>query len=153
MRIALLLLVGPLAASIACREPTSTRKEPDMGHSATADADRLRAIGSKIGLTFPASARLLDTNSERGLDDSVRVEVEMSAADYDAFIAASPLAGESFMAEKRFLLGKNAGDWDPESPASLATAQVRLPNASVINLGADRSRAGVVVAYIFWHET
>jgi hypothetical protein len=116
-------------------------------------AARLAAIAQRIGLTFPPSARLLSTSSSRGLDDSISLKVEMSASDYDGFIAASPLAGEAFVAEKRFLLGKNSGDWDPESPGQLPTAQVRLPNANVINLGCDRSRSDVTVAYIFWHET
>jgi hypothetical protein len=51
------------------------------------------------------------------------------------------------------MLGKNQGDWDSEAPEELPTAQVRLPNANVINLGVDRSRGGQVVVFVFWHET
>ena len=156
----LLILIGPALLSMACRgesanpdAPSAVERHAEPTGSA-ASQQRLAQMGSRVGLTFPPSARLLTTSSsDRGLDDAVHAKVEMTAVDYAEFIAASPLAAEPFVAEKRFMLGKNRGDWDPETPPALPTAQVRLPNASVINLGVDRSGGASVVVYVFWHET
>ena len=124
-----------------------------IDEAAKGDAERLKQIGARIGLSFPPSSRLQFTNDERGLDDAVRVKVTMTASDYEGFIASSPLSGAPLALEKRFFLGKNQGAWDPEAPKELPTGQVRLPNASVLNLGVDRSGGGQVVVFVFWHET
>lgn len=116
-------------------------------------ADQLRQIQEATHLTFPANHRILYWESGRGIDGYMRLKVEMPAAAWPAFIAASPFRDEPLQEGDWGELGTDEGPWDPGKVTHLRNGQVQLPNARYLNLGADMSRPDVVVVYVYWYET
>lgn len=58
-----------------------------------------------------------------------RVIIEMTASDFKIWIANYYLNLSHFSEEKRYLLGTNVGEWQPQAPKKLPTAQVQFENA------------------------
>ena len=142
----------PIAVGCKTRSEPVARTETTM--TAAVDSIDLDALRRRTGLTFPAQAKVLGHDSERGLDDAVSIKVEIHSTELEGFLKQSVFSNEAFVEAKRFLLGKNRGPfWDPEAPSLLPTAQVQLPDSSVLNVGYDGSRSDVAILYVFWHET
>jgi hypothetical protein len=115
--------------------------------------ETIEAVGTEIGLEFPAGTRLLGVHREKGMDDLVAVKVEMDARDWPGFLARSQLGAAMFRPGERGLLGPDDGFWDPHRAIHLRTAQVALPGARVLNVGYDDSLGSVVAVFIVNHGT
>ena len=111
------------------------------------------ALGSELGVKFPASARLIGVEREDGMDDMTRAKVAIAPADLSAFLASTPLAPSAFAPGSGGFLFGNQDWWDPNSALHLRAAQARLPSARVLNIGIDDGRPGVVFLYIVNHGT
>jgi hypothetical protein len=121
--------------------------------NADGSAESLDSLGKELDLTFPVSARLLGVERESGMDDMVRLKVEMNAADLAGFLERSPIDPASFRSGPRGFLGQDRGFWDPHRAAQLRTAQAIVAGHRALNIGVDETRAGVVTLYIVNHGT
>lgn len=117
------------------------------------NAMTVNSLGAKLNLSFPEDARLLGVREMSGFDDALFAKVEFTSDRYDSFLASSPFGAADFAEERRYLLGESDTFWDPKSPSQLPTAQTRLPNGRVLNMGIDRSEPNKVVIYLMWHGT
>jgi hypothetical protein len=125
----------------------------NVGGNQNANEVRLADWEAKLGVEFPASAKALGLETMSGMDDAVRIKVEMSRTDYPAFLESTSIPQEEIDESRRFHLGPDNDWWDPSRPSSLPTGQVILENSSVLNVGADLSDSEKAVVYIFWHQT
>ena len=111
------------------------------------------ALGSELGVKFPASARLIGVERENGMDDMARTKVAIDAADLPAFLASTALAPSAFTPGTGGFLFGDQDWWDPNSALHLRSAQARLPSARVLNIGIDDGHPGVVNLFIVNHGT
>jgi hypothetical protein len=119
----------------------------------SAPPDTLESVAREVALTFPPGTRLLGVHRERGIDDLVAAKVAMPAAQWSTFLAGTPIAPALFEPGEHGRLGPDQGFWDPHKATNLRTAQARLPNARVLNLGYDDAHPPVVIVYIVNHGT
>ncbi|HEV3189749.1 MAG TPA: hypothetical protein VGY54_04585 [Polyangiaceae bacterium] len=145
MRRVLGLAFATVCGLLSCGRNSTAKAVPSV--------DDMRQIEEETHLKFPASARVLMWDPGGRMDSYLRLKVEMAAADWPAFIAASPFRAQPLAKEARASLGLDDGAWGPGTVADLLKGQVWLPNARSLNLGADLSRPDVVVVYVRWFET
>jgi hypothetical protein len=95
----------------------------------TSTTPSLADLGKEVGLTFPASARLIGVSRENGMDDLVRFKVELPRGDLPAFLRSTPIPADEFQAGGGGLLGPDDDYWDPSQVKNLRTGQVQLKGA------------------------
>jgi hypothetical protein len=140
--VAHLLVAFPLAA-YGCRSKETVMNRP-------VESDSLGDMSRELKLTFPASTRLVGVDREQGMDDRVRVKVEMSPTDVDSFMAQTSIESSSFRPGARGRLGMDSGFWDPSKATRLRTASV-LREHRVLNIGIDETRTDVTALFIVDH--
>ncbi|HVY36376.1 MAG TPA: hypothetical protein VHM31_00520 [Polyangia bacterium] len=113
----------------------------------------LSALAHEVGLSFPASARLIWAGRESGIDDMVSFKVEIAPADLPAFLSSSPVPADAFAPGEGGLLGSDLGPWNPSQAVRLRTGQIVRPNHSALNIGIDDGKPNVVVLYVVSHST
>jgi hypothetical protein len=96
--------------------------------------------------TRDASARLVGAERSNG-NDTVRVKVEMSAADLAAFLAHAPVESEAFAPGSGGYLGRDHDFWDPSSAQGLRTGQ-SFVGARALSIGVGEGDGGLAVLYI-----
>ncbi len=111
------------------------------------------ALGSELGVKFPAGARLIGMERENGMDDMVCAKVAIATVDLPAFLASAPLPTDAFSPGTAGFLFSNHDWWDPESALHLRTGQAKLPGARVLNIGVDDGHPSVVYLYVVNHGT
>jgi hypothetical protein len=143
------LVLAMLGAPAAChrKETAVTRPSED------APSPTLSRLAHEIGLTFPASARLIWVGRETGIDDMVSFKVEIAPADLPGFLAASPVPADAFAPGEGGLLGSDLGLWNPSQAVRLRTGQVVRADHSALNIGVDDGKPNIVVLYIVSHGT
>lgn len=119
----------------------------------SAPPDTLELVAHEVALSFPPGSRLLGVERERGIDDLIAAKVEIPAAAWPTFLASTPIDSTRFEPGEHGHLGPDHGFWDPHKAANLRTAQARLPDARVLNLGYDDSHPPVMIVYIVNHGT
>jgi hypothetical protein len=87
------------------------------------------------------------------MDAYLQIKVEMPAADWPGFVAASPFRNQPLTEDAPASLGADYGAWAPGQVAHLLKGGVWLPHNQALNLGADVSRPDVVIVYVAWFET
>lgn len=102
---------------------------------------------------FPPGTEALGLMKVEERDDLVRLKVRMPAAAWPEFLKSAPIDEQDLTEKRRFFLGPDEEWWDPSKPASLPTAQARLENGSVLNIGVDRGDSQFATVYLLWHET
>lgn len=102
---------------------------------------------------FPPGTEALGLMKLEERDSLVRLKVKMPAAAWPEFLGNAPIDEQDLTDKRRFFLGPDEEWWDPSKPASLPTAQARLANGSVVNIGVDQSGGETVIVYLLWHET
>lgn len=102
---------------------------------------------------FPPGTEALGLMKMEERDKLVRLKVRMPAAAWPEFLKNSPIDERDLTDKRRFFLGPDEEWWDPSKPASLPTAQGRLENGSVVNIGVDQSDNSYATVYLLWHET
>jgi hypothetical protein len=120
---------------------------------ASSSANALGEVERLTGLRFPEGVVLVRYERASDSDALVRARLTMTPTQWAAFLAALSVAANAFEEEKRYLLGTNEGWWTPKGPAQLPTAQVRRPDAKVLDLGVDRSDPQRLQVYLVWHAT
>ena len=120
--------------------------------SAVPTAAELREAEQETHLTFPASKRILFWDAWRGNGPYLRMKLEMAAADWPAFVAASPFRDQPLQKDASAYLGADHGVWSPYQVAHLVQGRVWQPAIFDLSLGADLSRPDVVVVYLVWRE-
>ena len=133
-----MLLLGCSAVS------SSSDKPPNVQQRAQFERD--------ASVTIPASATLVAWHEERGMDSAVWLEFKIPAADFAAFIDASPLQKTVLSASDKYQENQFR-DLLAVPPAHYRAGQQALPNGRVLNMLADESNAGIVVVYLMLHET
>ena len=137
------LLVAPALFAGGCRDKGTVMNR-------AAETDSLGNLALELKLTFPASTRLVGVDREEGMDDRVRVKVEMSPSDVTAFLGQTPIEPSSFRPGARGRLGSDSGFWDPSRASKLRTASVARDNR-VLNIGLDETRPDVTAVFIVDH--
>lgn len=140
--VARLLIAFSLTAS-GCRN-----KETVLNR--TTEADSLGDLSRELKLTFPPSTRLIGVDREQGMDDRVRVKVEMNPADVETFIAQIAAEPSSFRPGARGRLGMDKGFWDPGKASKLRTWSGPREHR-VLNIGIDETRTDVTCLFILDH--
>lgn len=139
--IGLTLSLGGSACKSAPRAPAQSSPES------------LAALGKELGVSFPATTKLIGVHRERGADDLIAVKIELPAADWSGFLSSTPVDASLFRAGERGLLGPDHDFWDPHQAKSLRTVETTLPSGRVLNLGYDDSRGSVFAVYVASHST
>ena len=116
--------------------------------------ESLAALGKELDLVFPPSTRLIGVRrSPGGMDDAIRVKLELSPAELPSLLTQTKIAAESFRPGTRGMLGSDGDFWDPHASASIETGQVKRADGRVLNVGVDEGREGVAVLYVVEHGT
>jgi hypothetical protein len=145
-----LLIVGftGLLSAAQCKNT-----EQPMG-SSDQPTESLAQLGADLHLMFPQSARIIGVHrSPGGMDDAVRVKLEMAKDDLAAFLARTQVDVQSFRPGTRGMLGSDRDFWDPHRTKGLRTAQLQRAGARALNVGVDDSGERVAVLYIVEHGT
>ena len=103
------------------------------------------------GLTLPENAKISFYESAEGLDQMVSLIAEMTAQDFKNWLPNLYLDTSHFSEEKRYLLGSNIGEWQPQTPKKLPTAQVLFENAKTLNIGYENQVSENVKIYLVFH--
>lgn len=104
-------------------------------------------------VTFPSGTEALGLMKVEERDRLVRLKVSIPANSWPEFLKNSPIEEEDLTDKRRFFLGPDKEWWNPSKPDSLPTAQGRLENGSVLNVGVDQSNSERFTVYLVWHET
>jgi hypothetical protein len=147
-RTALLVVFGGLLSAVQCRNAEQAMTSEDK------PTESLEQFGTELNLPFPPSARLIGiSRSPGGMDDAVRIKLEMAKDDLAAFLAQTHVDVQSFRPGTRGMLGADRGFWDPHRAKGLRTAQIQRAGARALNVGVDESDERVAVLYIVEHGT
>lgn len=123
------------------------------GPGTTQPVESLAALGVELNLQFPPSTPLIGVRRSHGMDDIVRVKLEMDPGDLASLIERAQIDPASFHPGAGGLLGSDNDFWDPHHAPALRTAQAKRPEARALNLGIDDSPPGLVVVYLVEHGT
>jgi hypothetical protein len=115
--------------------------------------ESLSQLSQELGLEFPPSTRVLGVLRSNGMDDAVRVKLEIAASEFPSFLEHTQIDRAALRPGSRGMLGPDKDFWDPHRSQSLRTGQVARPNARSLNLGFDDSRGDWVIAYVMEHGT
>jgi len=86
-------------------------------------------------------------------DSLTRAVLLLSEDDFLAWIAKFDLEFDRFENDKRYLLGPNLEQWNPNSPKELPTGQVQFENGMFLNIGYTNAINQKVRTYIMFHGT
>ena len=112
----------------------------------------LQDLEQAIGITFPEGTRLVRYERVTGSDALVRAKLVFTPSQWAEFIRGR-FDASTFEEEQRYLLGTNVDWWNPRDPKHLPTAQIRLPEAKVLDVGVDRSNPKEFLVFLVWHGT
>lgn len=113
----------------------------------------LEVLQKTLPYPLPEDAEVLFFQEERGIDPLVLCKLRVARDQWETCRAQWPVDDEAFSNDNRYLLFENEGDWDPQDPATLPTAQLQLDGGFVVNLGVDQSAPDVTVLYLVRHGT
>ncbi len=142
------LLLG--ACALGCKARESGEGRMNAKNEAP---ESLSQLSQELGLEFPPSTRLVGVLRSNGMDDAVRVKLEIAASEFPSFLERTQIDRSALRPGTRGMLGPDKDFWDPHQSQSLRTGQVARPNARSLNLGFDDSRGDQVVAYLMEHGT
>ena len=137
-------------AALGCKASDSGKERMTASNETP---ESLSQLSQALGLEFPASTRLIGVLRSNGMEDAVRVKLEMAAKEFPDFLARTQIDPASFRPGTRGMLGPDKGFWDPHQSKSLRTGQASRPSARSLNVGIDDSRADQVVVYLMEHGT
>ena len=155
----LCLVVPALGCRSGCGATTASSDddtERAVSREKPGPAPTLAALAREVGLTFPASARLVGASRESGMDDYLQFKVELDAKDLAAFLATSPIPLDALEPGTHGFLGSDEGFWDPHRAPHIRTGQKQLPGARVLNIGVSEGAGGAggqAAVYIVNHGT
>lgn len=140
--------LGGLLSAVQCRSTGQSMSNENQ------PTESLAQLGAELKLMFPQSAHLIGVHrSPGGMDDAVRIKLEMAKEDLPVFLAQTQVDVQSFRPGTRGMLGADRDFWDPHRAKGLRTGQVQRPGARALNVGVDDSGDRVAVLYIVEHGT
>lgn len=143
IRASLAWLLGVFACNTQERAPPSDSQP----------VETLAALSTELRLQFPPSTRLIGVRRSHGMDDIVRVKLEMASGELPWLVAQTQIDPGAFYPGTRGLLGSDKDFWNPHQAPALRTGQAKRPDARALNLGIDDSRPDVAVVYLVEHGT
>jgi hypothetical protein len=143
------LLLG-FCAALGCKARDSGEGRMNAKNEAPESLPRL---SQELGLEFPPSTRVLGVLRSNGMDDAVRVKLEIAASEFPRFLEQTHIDRAALRPGTRGMLGPDKDFWDPHQSQALRTGQVARRNARSLNLGYDDSRGDLVIAYLMEHGT
>jgi hypothetical protein len=149
MRRRSIVLLG-MCAALACKARDGEEGSMNAKNEAP---ESLSKLSQELGLEFPPSTRVLGVLRSNGMDDAVRVKLEIAASEFPSFLERTQIDRAALRPGTRGMLGPDKDFWDPHQSQSLRTGQVARPNARSLNLGFDESRGDTVIAYVMEHGT
>lgn len=140
--------VASLLGIVACEKA----EEKMSGNGQPTES--LAALSAELELQFPPSARLVGVHRSRGgMDDAVRVKLELAASELPLLLTQTKIDVESFEPGTGGLLGPDQDFWDPHHAPALRTGQGKRAGGRVLNMGIDDSHASSTVIYLVEHGT
>lgn len=161
MKFIIPLLVAALLGSAACGK----KQEADIATTGVAPTGNERQteesppanLKSKLqeaaGITLPADAVVDHYEKVSGSDLLIRSQLSLDKSSFANWLASLQLQMEDFADEKRYLLGPDAGWWDPSSRDILPTAQVMFDNGTVLNLAYQEIGENRLKVFLVFHGT
>jgi hypothetical protein len=143
------VLLG-VCAALGCKTNDSGKGRMNAKNEAP---ESLSQLSQELGLEFPPSTRVIGVLRSNGMDDALRVKLEIAADEFPSFLERTQIDPASLRPGARGMLGPDRDFWDPHQSKSLRTGQVARPNARSLNLGFDDSRGDQVIAYLMEHGT
>lgn len=113
--------------------------------------NQLKKLTMETGLELPNSTVIHFYESAEGSDQLIRCIIEMPKNDFEAWMPTYSLNKENFAEEKRYLLGQNEKDWNPQTPKQLPTAQVQFENSKVMDIGYMEESSTQTKIYLVFH--
>ena len=148
MRRRRVLLLGAWVA-LGCNARDSAEGRMTAKNSAP---ESLSQLSQQLGLAFPPSTRLVGVLRSNGMDDAVRVKLEIAGGALASFLDGTGIDRAALRPGTRGMLGPDKDFWDPHQSKALRTGQVARPNARSLSLGFDDSGDPVIV-YLMEHGT
>ena len=140
-------IMAGLLGVLACNTPDRGGQPHDQ------PVESLAALSAELSLQFPASTRLIGVRRSHGMDDIVRVKLEMASRELPFLVAQTQIDPAAFYPGTRGLLGSDKDFWDPHQAPAIRTGQAKRPDARALNLGIDDSQPDVAVVYLVEHGT
>jgi len=82
-----------------------------------------------MNIEIPPTARVVQYQKPQGLDEAIRVTLEVSGAEWRAFTSGLHIMDEDLTPEHAVYLPGSSGDWwNPGSVPGLVAIQIVLPN-------------------------
>lgn len=125
------------------------------GGSATTEvtAEQLAECAQRMQVVFPGGTQAVGLRRDSDPVQAIYLKVRMSADDWRAFLRSTPLSEYELTEEQRIVFLPDKDWWDPSKPALLPTAQMRLADGTVLNIGKAEGASGEVVVYLLWYES
>lgn len=115
--------------------------------------ESLSQLSQELGVELPPSTRVLGVLRSNGMDDAIRVKLEIAASELPGFLDRTSIDRAALRPGTRGMLGPDRDFWDPHQSPALRTGQVSRPSARSLNLGFDDSRGERVIVYLMEHGT
>jgi hypothetical protein len=141
----MLTVIGLAQACSGCRKSAAA-----TGHAAS---ESLADVARELKLVFLPSTRLVGVEREHGMDDCIRVKVEMSSEEVSPFLRSTPVGEQAFDPGPAPTFGDDHGFWDPHRSTQLRSASVLTSEHRGFHIGVAEARAFVVAVYIVDHGT
>jgi hypothetical protein len=144
-------LIGTIAFGLATIWTACRDKDGRMSEGTKVES--LDNLSRELKLAFPPGTRLVGVLRDSGMDDSIRVKVEMRSPDFPGFLSSTPIHAESLSPGAGGRLGPDHGFWDPHRARGLRSAQATLEGEEyrVLNIGVGEAGPDVVAVYIVNH--
>ncbi|HEY2976196.1 MAG TPA: hypothetical protein VGJ48_27020 [Pyrinomonadaceae bacterium] len=117
--------------------------------------EQLRACGTKMHVSFPASTQPLGIQEVTGwLDDQLYLKLQIPNQDLESFLRSSPFAGKQLRTDRSEILDdKNLSWWRPESVKKFKSGQAVLPDAKYLKILVDLDSDDKTIIYLAWFDT
>ena len=149
MRIRALLYAGFSCwlATLACNSKGASGGNPGER------VESLAALSTELGLQFPPSTHLVGVRRASGMDDIVRVKLELQLDELPSLVEQTRIHPDDFHPGTRGMLGPDRDFWDPHQRPAIRTGQTKRPGARALNLGIDDSGPDRAIVYLVEHGT
>jgi hypothetical protein len=114
--------------------------------------EKLPQLAQKVGLHFPADATLIGAHHERGIDELVRLKVEVPESELESFLRGLPFSKGDARPGKDAHFGPDRDFWDPNQSSFERFYEGRVAERSM-RLGISHAKSGRIIVYVESFET
>ena len=116
------------------------------------DEVAVAVLSKELGMSLPASIRVLGVERQEGMDDIVRAKLEMPRAVFEANAKSLPLE-PSKLRPGVGRLGTDRGFWNPGHYQDIRSGSAMREGARAFHLGIASRPDDTVVVFIVSHGT